>query len=169
MNGTAADGRTRPAAASPDELKRLDRLAWLLDNSIPLPGTSYRVGLDGVIGLIPGVGDAVGALISSYVVGSAARSGAPISLLARMGLNVLVEAVVGVIPFFGDLFDFGFKANARNVRLYRRHLDSPGGSRRASRAVVAVAVLVILTLLAVLGLVAIAVLRWAWTTATGGA
>ncbi|WP_232818210.1 DUF4112 domain-containing protein [Zobellella maritima] len=95
---------------------RLARLAWLLDSSIRLPG-GFRIGLDGIIGLVPGVGDLAAAGLSSYILMEAARMKVPGSLLARMGLNVLLELLVGTIPVIGDLFDFAFKANKRNVRL----------------------------------------------------
>ncbi|ART81538.1 hypothetical protein CBP31_01910 [Oceanisphaera profunda] len=105
------------AAAS----QRLARLAWMLDSSIRLPG-GFRVGLDGIIGLIPGIGDLIGAGLSSYIVVEAARLKVPFRVLARMSLNVLIELVVGIVPIFGDIFDFAFKANLRNVRLLNEYL-----------------------------------------------
>jgi hypothetical protein len=152
-----------------DDLRQLDRLAWILDSSIPVPGTKFRVGVDGLVGLIPGIGDAIGALLSSYIIAQAAGSGAPASLLARMGLNVLVETVVGVVPLVGDLFDFAFKANARNVRLLRQHAATPDKARRGSRLVVASAGLVALAVIVAIVLVIAAVLRWAWGVLTAGA
>lgn len=105
--------------------KRLARLAWMLDSSIRLPG-GFRVGLDGIIGLIPGIGDLIGAGLSSYIVVEAARLKVPFRVLARMGLNVLIELVVGIVPIFGDIFDFAFKANLRNVRLLNEYLSKGG-------------------------------------------
>ncbi|MGH8496113.1 MAG: DUF4112 domain-containing protein [Gammaproteobacteria bacterium] len=128
---------------------RLRRLAWLLDNSIPLPG-GYRIGIDGLIGLIPGLGDAAGALLSSYIVVEAGRLGAPKSLLLRMAFNVFVETVIGTIPFAGDLFDFVYKANARNVRLLERYARDTRGQRKSNQAVAAaiiVGVLVVVFLI----------------------
>ncbi len=151
-----------------DDLRRLDRLAWILDSAVPVPGTKFRIGLDGLIGLVPGVGDAIGALLSSYIIAQAVGSGAPASVLSRMGLNVLLEAFVGLVPVLGDLFDFGFKANARNVRLLRRHAETPARVRQRSRAVVGLAAIAVLAVLAVFLLLAVAVLRWAWSAATGG-
>lgn len=98
----------------------------MLDNSIHVPGTRWRIGVDGLIGLVPGVGDLLGALISGYVLTEAARAGASMSLILRMGLNVALETLVGAVPVIGDLFDFAYKANARNVRLLRRHVIDPG-------------------------------------------
>jgi hypothetical protein len=119
-------------AQSAERMRRLRTLAWLLDNSIPLPG-GYRVGLDPLIGLIPGLGDALGALVSAYIVNEARSLGAPRSLLMRMLGNVALEAFVGTIPFAGDLFDAAFKANSRNLALLARHQLDPVGSRRSSR------------------------------------
>lgn len=129
-------------------VRRLDSLAYLLDNSIPIPGTGRRFGLDAVIGLIPGVGDAAGAVLSGYIVLEAARIGAPPSVIARMLLNLGIEAVVGALPFAGDLFDAWWKANDRNVRLLHQVVDRPGAARRSSRAFVAVVVLLLVLVLA---------------------
>ena len=79
-------------------VRRLDTLSYVLDNSIPLPGTNRRFGLDAIIGLVPGFGDAAGSLMSAYIVVQAARLGAPAPSLVRMLLNVGIEAVVGVRP-----------------------------------------------------------------------
>lgn len=109
-------------------LKQVDRLAWLLDNSIRIPIINYRIGLDAIIGLIPGIGDATGLLISSYIVMQAMRMGTTRMILMRMVFNIIIEATFGMIPILGDIFDATFKANARNVLLLRQALDS----RRAS-------------------------------------
>ncbi len=113
--------------------ERLRQLAWLLDSSIPVPGTRFTIGLDALIGLFPFLGDLVGVLLSSYVVGEAARLGAPRSVLMRMAANVGIEGVVGVVPFAGDVFDAAFKANQRNVRLLESWLDAPRKAERSSR------------------------------------
>ncbi len=102
-------------------IRRLDRFAWLLDSAVRLPG-GFRIGLDGIIGLVPGLGDLAAAGLSSYIILEAARMKLPGRVLVRMGLNVLLELVVGIIPIFGDLFDFAFKANRRNVRLLNEYL-----------------------------------------------
>jgi hypothetical protein len=96
---------------------RLVRLARLLDSSIRIPGTSRRVGLDPVIGLVPGLGDVVSCLISLYIVHQASRMGATRSQIRTMLLNIAIDLVIGEIPLLGDLFDFAFKANERNLRI----------------------------------------------------
>src|SRR3954471_3935990 len=88
--------------AERESRERLNFLAWLLDSSIPVPGTRLTVGVDALIGLFPVLGDLVGVLLSTYIVGEAARLGAPRSLLWRMAFNVGVEGVVGIIPLAGD-------------------------------------------------------------------
>jgi Domain of unknown function (DUF4112) len=115
---------------------RLERLRWLgelLDNSIPVPGTNFRFGIDTIIGLVPGVGDLIGGALSGYIILEAARLGVPRALLARMGYNVLVDVAVGSIPLVGDLFDAGFKANLRNLALVNAHVAAPATARRAGR------------------------------------
>ena len=152
-----------PLASAPrlgaDELARLDRLrrlGYLLDNSIAIPGTRYRIGLEAIIGLVPGIGDLVGGGFSAWIILQAARLGAPPSLLARMGWNLLVDAVVGAIPFLGDFFDAGFKANMRNLALLDRHVAGPAASHRASRRFIAA--LTILLVLLLVGAATLAVL-----------
>ena len=137
-------------------MARLRRLGYLLDNSIPIPGTGFRIGLETIVGLVPGVGDLVGGGFSAWIILQAARLGAPPSLLARMGWNLLVDVVVGAVPLLGDLFDAGFKANLRNLALLERHVEGPASSRRASRRFIAVLAVGLILLLA--GAVALAVL-----------
>jgi uncharacterized protein DUF4112 len=103
------------------KIARLRRLAWLIDAIGRVPGTRFRFGINSVIGLAPGVGDAVLALISLYFVYEAAGLGLPRRKLARMLWNVAVEAVLGAVPLLGDLFDMVWKANLRNVDIIDRH------------------------------------------------
>ncbi len=138
-----------------DRLERLRRLGYLLDNSIPIPGTKFRVGLESIIGLVPGVGDLVGGGFSLYIILQAARMGVPASLLTRMGWNLLVDVAVGAVPVLGDLFDAGYKANLRNLALLDRHTTGPTESRRASRQFVAI--LLLLLALIIVGAVALSV------------
>jgi len=129
-------------------VRRLDALAHLLDNSIPIPGTGTRFGMDAVVGLIPGIGDAVGGLMSAYIVLEAARLGAGPAVVMRMLMNVAIETVVGAVPVVGDLFDAGWKANARNMRLLHTAIDAPGAARKSSRLFVALVFLALLVLFA---------------------
>ena len=145
-----------------DRLQRLRSLAWLLDNSIPLPG-GFRIGLDAVVGLVPGIGDAIGALFSAFILNEARLLGAPRSVLMRMSGNILLETVVGSIPFVGDLFDMGFKANMRNIALLERLQLDPAGTRRGSQLFVVLFTLFLILLttaiVAIPVLVVIAIVR----------
>ena len=97
--------------------QRLRVLARLMDAQFELPGTRFRFGLDALIGLVPGLGDAVTTAISAYIIAEARRLGVSRWVLARMIANVALDALVGAIPLAGDLFDAAFKANLRNLRL----------------------------------------------------
>jgi hypothetical protein len=148
-----------PLPLGPEERRRLDRLqrvALLLDNAIPIPGTRYRVGLDPILGLIPGVGDAVGTAMAGYIVVEAARFGVPRSVLLRMLVNIGIDTALGAVPAVGDVFDFVWKADAKNLALLHEHLGQPVRTRRTSRRVLAV-VVVAIALLAV-GAIALIVL-----------
>lgn len=133
--------------------RRLARVAWLLDSSIPIPFIKFRIGLDALLGLIPGIGDLLGVVMSSFIVREAARLGAPPALLTRMTFNVALEGIVGMVPLLGDIFDAAWKANKRNVALLEAHLENPQRSARASRWFV---ILLMLGLIAFMVLLAVA-------------
>lgn len=119
-------GSLRAAEATPADLRDLDRLATWLDARYRIPGIGVRVGLDSLLGLVPGIGDTLAMLPAAYIVYRAHRLGAPVPVLARMAANFGVDLLVGSIPVLGDVFDVGFKANLRNIELLRRHLDASG-------------------------------------------
>lgn len=139
-----------------DRLSRARALAHLLDDGIRIPVIGVRFGLDPVIGLIPGLGDFAGTIMSSYVVLLGARLGAPRSVIIRMIGNVAVDTIGGAVPLLGDLFDFGWKSNIRNVALLDRWIDQPGRTQAASRRAIGFTIIA-LALLAIGGL-ALAVL-----------
>lgn len=95
----------------------LERLGWLMDDLIRIPGLNWRLGLDALVGLIPGFGDAATSLVSFYILASAVRYRVPKITLLRMGMNLGIDYLVGSIPFVGDLFDAWWKSNQRNVTL----------------------------------------------------
>lgn len=114
-------------------LKRLRSISNLLDNAIPIPGTNYRVGIDPILGLIPGGGDTISAFLSAYIVLEAAQLGVPREALVRMVYNIILDSVLGSVPVLGDLFDATWKANAKNLALLESHLASPVPSRKVDR------------------------------------
>jgi hypothetical protein len=142
--------------------RRLGRLAWLLDNSIALPGTRFRIGLDAIIGLIPGLGDLIGVLASGYIVREAARLGAPPSVLTRMAFNVAVEGLVGLVPILGDVFDAVWKANQRNYALLEAHIENPKRSARSSRLFVALLITALVLFVIFTAAAAFLVARAVW-------
>jgi hypothetical protein len=119
------DKRQKPWSLQDEaRLKRIRLLSRLLDEQFRIPGTTYRVGLDGLLGLIPGVGDAAGALLSTYIVYEAIRLGAPSTVLLRMLANIGIDTVGGAIPVVGDIFDMAWKTNKKNAALLHAYLAS---------------------------------------------
>ena len=114
-------------ATRAQRLARLDWLANLLDTAFVVPGTGIRFGLDALIGLVPGIGDAITTVISLYIVREAHALGASKVVIARMLANVAFDGVVGAVPLVGDMFDVVWRANRRNVALLRQHLDRHAG------------------------------------------
>lgn len=123
----------QPTAASDAGLVRLRRFATWLDSGIAIPGTRLRFGLDPLLGLVPGLGDAAGAAIAVWLLVEGFRRGASRATLARMALNIGVDALIGAVPVLGDAFDFAWKANLRNVALLERHQADPATARRGDR------------------------------------
>jgi len=101
-----------------------------------VPGTAVRVGLDPVLGLVPGLGDAVGALLAAWILIEAIRLGASGATLGRMAANIALDALIGTVPLLGDVFDIVWKANIKNVALLERHTIDPGGARSRDRVFV---------------------------------
>jgi hypothetical protein len=114
-----------PSADRAQKLAQLRSLARTMDSVFVIPGTNFRVGLDGLIGIIPGIGDFAGLVISCYFLLLAAQLQIPKVVLARMGVNIVIDTLVGAVPFFGDLFDFVWTANRKNMELIERHLNNP--------------------------------------------
>ena len=106
------------------ELALLQRVADLLYAAISVPGTPIQIGIDGLIGLIPGIGDSITLPVELWIVYRASKLGLPKRLLARMLLNVGIDYVFGLVPLLGDIFDIAWKANRRNVTLVRTYLGS---------------------------------------------
>jgi hypothetical protein len=108
-----------------DAIARITLVAKLLDSAFLVPGLNRRVGLDAVLGLVPGIGDALSAALASYIIWEARQLGLPRWKIARMIGNVAMDTAIGAIPLAGDLFDVYFKANERNLRIVHEHLGTP--------------------------------------------
>lgn len=148
-------------SAKTPAIGQLARLAKLMDAQFSIPGTGMRFGLDGLLGLIPGVGDLSTMAVSGYMISIMAKNGASGALIARMVVNVIIDAIVGAIPFVGDIFDFGWKANTKNVRLMQEHYVE-GRHRGGAWKVLLPALL--LMILIVGGIIWVAVQVWQWAT-----
>jgi len=125
-----ATRREREAAVDEAAVAELRRYARLLDASVPIPGTRIRMGVDSIVGLVPGVGDAIGFGLSLWIIYRARQLGASRRVLARMLSNVGFETLVGTVPLVGDAFDVWFHANRRNVDLLEKHISESGFRRR---------------------------------------
>jgi hypothetical protein len=124
--------------------RRIAIVARVLDDLVRIPGTSRRVGLEPIMGLVPWLGDIVSAVIGAWIVLEARRYGMPGAVVARMIAHVVIDLVVGLVPVIGDLFDFAFKSNSRNLALFRRHALDPQASTTGDRAFLAGLVLLLL-------------------------
>lgn len=155
----AQDGHHGSSRAVRHDLERLEKVARLMDDAVRIPILGVRVGLDPLLGLLPGAGDVVGGVVSGWMVITAARMGASPATLLRMLVNLLVDSLLGAVPFLGDLFDIGFKANRRNLGILQEQAADPEGLRRKSPT------LVVGTLALVVGLLIGLALFLAWVAA----
>lgn len=135
----------------PDERRRRETLeplfkwvALVMDEFVRVPGTTFKIGLDPLIGLVPGFGDTGSALVSALALVQAARLGVPKIALARMSLNILINELIGIVPVVGDAFSFWFKSNARNYQIIKDYIASPDRATRRSDWMFVIAVLVLL-------------------------
>lgn len=140
---TAPGSSAEPGKADGDRLARLRRLVWWLDEGIRVPGTRFRIGLDPILGLIPGLGDAAGALLGATILLESLRRRVPRSTLVRIGVNILIDTAVGAVPVLGDVFDAVWKSNRRNLELLERHATDPSNARREDRMIVVSLILVL--------------------------
>ncbi len=127
--------------------RRFSMVSRVMDELVAVPGTSVRIGLDPIVGLVPVVGDAVSAAVGFWLIAEAARFGVPRIVVGRMIANTVVDLVIGAIPVLGDVFDVFSRSNTRNLALFRRHALDPAASTRGEQVAVAGIVLVVVGLL----------------------
>ncbi|MHA6344153.1 DUF4112 domain-containing protein [Roseivivax sp. CAU 1761] len=111
-----------------EHLERVERLAHRMDRAFRLPGTRIRLGWDSILGLVPGIGDTLALAPAAYILQTAYRMEAPTSTLVRMGANVGIDWLIGLVPLAGDILDVGYKSNTRNARLLRRLVEQRHGA-----------------------------------------
>ena len=131
------EAHEKPLSGHDDHRRTLSRLNWLaelFDDRFRLPGTGRRFGFDGILGLLPGVGDATTAAVSLYLAAEGWRLGMPIRTMLRMGLNIVIDTILGTVPLIGDVFDFAWRANKKNVQLVLDHAEKDLAHRRGSSA-----------------------------------
>lgn len=131
--------------------RRVRLLARLLDSSISIPGTGWKIGLDPIVGLIPGIGDLIGAVLSGYIILEAVHAEVPTFTLMRMLVNVGIDTVLGAVPALGDVFDAAWKSNVMNVALLERHLGATGGAPPKRHNVIGVMVVTLVVLVLIIG------------------
>lgn len=150
-----------PDEALPRDLVVLRRFARLMDEAVTIPGTNRKVGLDAAIGLIPGFGDVAGALLSTWVIVGAIRHRVPFFVVMRMLLNIIIDLIVGSIPLVGDVFDFFWEENVKNVDLLFRHRHRQKAPRAAAEmtglAVAITGIFAFLLFAALIGIIWIAI------------
>ena len=139
-----------PEEALPADLVALRRFAYFMDEAFRIPGTRMRLGFDAVLGVIPGVGDILGAVMSTWIIAGALRHRVPAWVIGRMVFNVATDLIFGAVPVAGDVFDFLFEENMMNMRLLEKHRDRRRPPRTAGQiAFVLTVILCFLALLAI--------------------
>jgi hypothetical protein len=142
---------TEPAPVPTASLDRLRNISQVWDNLVRIPIIGRRIGLDALVGLIPGAGDIAGGALGVYGLLIAAKLGVSPAVLLRMLLNIGIDTVIGIVPLLGDIFDIGWKSNTRNVALVEAWLGDPHRVRRSSITVLAVALLSIVAVVVLVG------------------
>lgn len=146
MNRHAAGRPSEFDAIDPEIIPRrrdpvIEYLEWLMERAVPVGRWSF--GLDGILGLVPGLGDLASGIVATYIIARAAQAGVPRAALARMMVNVAIDSLLGAIPLAGDLFDFFYKANSKNLQIFQQSLE---GRREPGRDWAFVALFIVATL-----------------------
>ncbi|HYH06655.1 MAG TPA: DUF4112 domain-containing protein [Thermoanaerobaculia bacterium] len=151
-----------PDEKLPRDLVALRKFAFLMDQAFPIPGTKVRVGFDAVLGLIPGIGDVIGAVLSTWIIAGALRHRVPARIIARMVLNVAIDLLFGAVPVAGDVFDFLFEENMKNMRLLEQYRDRRRPPRSTSQIAFVLGAIIAILVLFALAIVAAVVALILW-------
>ena len=142
-----------PDEKLPQDLVALRRFAFLMDEALRVPGTRIRVGLDALVGLIPGIGDIIGGLLSTWIVAGALRHRVPARVILRMIFNIALDLLLGAVPVAGDVFDFLYEENIKNMRLLEKHRDRRRPPRSAGQIALVTILIAFFFILLSLGIV----------------
>jgi hypothetical protein len=145
-----------------DRLSQIRQISHLLDNAIAIPGTQFRVGLDPLLGLLPGLGDVAGLAFSGYILLEASRWKLPAATLWRMMANIGIDWLLGNVPVLGDLFDVVWKANHLNLQLLEAHIEHPDNQTTQDRILILAAFLVLGLLFVITAGIASAIIVNIW-------
>jgi hypothetical protein len=151
-----------PDEKLPQDLVALRRFAFLMDEAIRIPGTKMRVGLDAALGLIPGVGDVIGGVLSTWIVAGALRHLVPARIIVRMVFNIVLDLLFGAVPVAGDVFDFLYEENMQNMRLLEKHRDRRRPPRRGGEIALVLGGIIAFIVVTALLIVAAVVLLVLW-------
>lgn len=143
-------------------LKRMRQLSQLLDGAIVIPGTKQRIGIDPILGLIPGGGDTVSAALSGYIIVEAARMGLPRKALMQMVMNLVIDTVAGSVPVVGDIFDVVSKANFRNMQIVESHVSAPLVRTKPDRLFIGLLIAGLIIFALSVGIVTVAIWSFVW-------
>lgn len=143
-------------------LNRMRQLSQLLDGAIVIPGTKQRIGIDPILGLIPGGGDTVSAALSGYIIVEAARMGLPRKALMQMVMNLVIDTVAGSVPVVGDIFDVVSKANFRNMQIVESHVSAPLVRTKPDRLFIGLLIAGLIIFALSVGIVTVAIWSFVW-------
>ena len=151
-----------PDSALPSDLVALRRFAFLMDEAFEIPGTRMRIGADALLGLIPGIGDVIAGVLSTWIVAGALRHRVPARIIFRMIVNIAVDLLFGAVPLAGDVFDFMFEENVKNMRLLEKHRDRRRPPRSFAQIAFAASAIALFVILFALGIVAVVIALVIW-------